>query len=88
MHYYSFLYKFTFSPPPLMSEGPLVPLWLGQQVGVAEGGQRLVFPEALFQHMITGLVCHWVFLWGFCMSSGMLAVGRVWVCFSLCMVFF
>lgn len=58
--FYFSLYNFTFSPPPLDVLGPLVPLLLGQQVGVAEGGQHLVlvFPEAVFQHVITGVVCH------------------------------
>lgn len=46
-------------PSSLDVLGPLVPLLLGQQVGVAEGGQHLVlvFPEAVFQHVITGVVC-------------------------------
>lgn len=46
-------------PSSLDVWGPLVPLLLGQQVGAAEGGQHcLVFPEAVFQNVITGLVCH------------------------------
>lgn len=46
-------------PSSLDVWGPLVSLLLGQQVGVAESGQCcLVFPEAVFQHVITGVVCH------------------------------
>lgn len=87
--FYSSLYNFTFSPCLLMSEGPLFPCCWDSRLGLQRAGSaQSVFPEAVFQHVITGVVCHSVFLWGFCVSSGMLAVGRVWVCFSLCMVFF
>lgn len=79
----------SFSPRPLMSEVPLFTSCWGSRLELQRvGSAPLLFPEAVFQPVITGLVCLWVFLWGFCMSSGVLAVGRVWVCFSLCMVFY